>query len=147
MIFVKNENLQWHPLQFANDTPIRNCRVGTLENLLASAWLELHTDHEAYDFSESIHLITPQYIKADEDPVLIVTRDNRLVEQPLMLGQSFTIDLFAPHALLPRYFANPIIKQGHDKDSFFQAWYDCLYDNDNDGIAPVLAWSTEPVTR
>lgn len=130
----------WQPLEFANETPVYPCRVGAIEGLLASAWLALHTDGAAYEQADRMQLITPYFIDSVAAPVLLVTRDGELVEQPLMLGAPFVVDLLAPHALLPRKWVDLVLQHGTDQFPEFQAWWEPLYDNED--VAPVFAWSS-----
>ena len=131
----------WQSLEFANETPAYPSRVGPVEGLLASAWLALHTDSTAYDPADRMQLITPYYIDPVNAPVLLVTRDGELVEQPLALGVPFVVDLLAPHALLPRKWANQVLQRGTDAFPEFQVWWEPLYDNED--VAPVFAWSSK----
>ena len=130
----------WEPLGFANETPVYPGRVGGAEGLLASAWLSLHTDRGAYEEANRMQVITPYYISQDDAPVLLLTREGVLVEQPLALGVSVVVDLLAPHALLPRKWADLVLQHGKDDFPEFQAWWEPLYDNED--VAPVFAWST-----
>ena len=130
----------WQPLEFANETPAYPCRVGATEDLLASAWLSLHTDHGAYEEVDRMQVITPHFISQDEPPVLLLTRDGVLMEQPLALGVPVVVDLLAPHALLPREWADLVLQHGTDQFPEFQAWWEPLYDNED--VAPVFAWSS-----
>jgi len=131
---------KWEPLEFANETPVSPCRVGATEDLLASAWLALHMDHGAYDEADRMQVITPHYISQDDAPVLLLTREGTLQEQPLALGVPVVVDLLAPHALLPRKWADLVLQHGTDEFPEFQAWWEPLYDNED--VAPVFAWST-----
>lgn len=130
----------WQPLEFANETPVYPCRVGDTEGLLASAWLSMHTDHGAYEEANRMQVITPHFISPDAPPVLLLTREGVLVEQPLALGVPVVVDLLAPHALLPREWADLVLQHGTDDFPEFQAWWEPLYDNED--VAPVFAWST-----
>jgi len=130
----------WQPLEFANETPVYPCRVGPVEGLLASAWLALHTDGAAYEQADRMQLITPYFIDPVSAPVLLLTRAGELVEQPLMLGTPFVVDLLAPHALLPRKWADLVLQHGTDQFPEFQTWWEPLYDNED--VAPVFAWSS-----
>lgn len=130
----------WEPLRFANETPVDPCRVGATEGLLASAWLSLHTDHGAYEEASRMQVITPYYINQGDVQVLLLTGGGVLLEQPLALGVPVVVDLLAPHALLPRKWADLVLQHGTDDFPEFQAWWEPLYDNED--VAPVLAWST-----
>lgn len=132
----------WQPVQSANETPVYPCRVAGAEGLLASAWLSMHTDHGAYEEADRMQVITPHYICPDEVPVLLLTRDGVLMEQPLALGVPVVVDLLAPHALLPRKWADMVLLHGDDAFTEFQEWWEPLYDNED--VAPVFAWSTRP---
>ncbi|MFC5511013.1 hypothetical protein ACFPOU_07730 [Massilia jejuensis] len=131
----------WQPLEFANETPVYPCRVGAAEGLLASAWLSMHTDHGAYEEANRMQVITPHFISQEEAPVLLLTREGVLVEQPLALGVPVVVDLLAPHALLPRKWADLVLQHGTDDFPEFQAWWEPLYDNED--VAPVFAWSSQ----
>jgi len=102
----------------------------------------MHTDHGAYEEADRIQVITPHYICPDEVPVLLLTRDGVLMEQPLALGVPVVVDLLAPHALLPRKWADMVLLHGDDAFPEFQEWWEPLYDNED--VAPVFAWSTRP---
>ena len=131
----------WQPLEHADDTPVFPCRIGQVADLLASAWLSLHIDDGSdYDEASRLQVITPYYINVANDPVLLLTRDGVLVEQPLVLGVPFVADLLAPHALLPRRWAEQVLAHGHTDFPEFEAWWESLYDEDD--VAPVLAWTT-----
>ena len=131
----------WQLLRYADDTPAFPCRIGPVVDLLASAWLSLHID-DGSDYVEQnrLQVITPHYINEADDPVLLLTRDGVLVEQPLALGVPFVADLLAPHALLPRRWAEQVLVHGHNDFPAFEAWWESLYDQDD--VAPVLAWTT-----
>lgn len=131
----------WRRLEAANETPVTGCRVGETSGLLASAWLSLHID-DASDYVQAnrMQVITPYYIDHSEDPLLLLTRDGVLVEQPLVIGEPFVADLLAPHALLPRKWVDQVLAHGHDDFPEFKAWWEPLYDDEN--VAPVLAWAS-----
>lgn len=89
---------------------------------------------------EQVARITPYYISQGDVPVLLLTRGGVLLEQPLALGVPVVVDLLAPHALLPRTWADLVLQHGTDGFPEFQAWWEPLYDNED--VAPVFAWST-----
>lgn len=131
----------WHPLETANETPVFPCRIGNVTNLLASAWLSLHVDDDSdYEDGNRMQVITPYYVREEENPVLLLTRNGVLVEQPLAVSMPFVADLLAPHALLPRKWADQVLAHGHDNFPAFLEWWWPLYDNED--VAPVLAWTT-----
>lgn len=131
----------WRPLETANETPVTGCRVGEKSGLLASAWLSLHIDDGSdYVQANRMQVITPYFIDRREDPVLLLTRNGVLVEQPLVVGESFVADLLAPHALLPRKWAVQVLAHGHNDFPEFEAWWEPLYDDED--VAPVLAWAS-----
>lgn len=130
----------WEPLRFANETPVYPCRVGATEGLLASAWLSLHTDHGAYEEANRMQVITPYYISQGDVPVLLLTRGGVLLEESLALGVPVVVDLLAPHALLPRQWADLVLRHGTDDFPAFEEWWSSLYDNED--VKPVFAWST-----
>lgn len=131
----------WSRLEHADDTPVFPCRVGQVADLLASAWLSLHIDDGSdYVQANRMQVITPYFIDRSEDPVLLLTRDGVLVEQPLVVGESFVADLLAPHALLPRMWADQVLALGRDDFAEFRQWWEPLYDDED--VAPVLAWAS-----
>lgn len=131
----------WQSLPHADDTPAFPCRIGQVTNLLVSAWLSLHID-DGSDYVEEnrLQVITPHYINEADEPVLLLTRGGVLVEQPMAVGVPFVADLLAPHALLPRHWADQVLAHGHNDFLAFEAWWESLYDEDD--VAPVFAWTT-----
>jgi hypothetical protein len=135
---------RWQPLLHADMVPVGDCRIGqdSPQDLVASAWLNLHIDDNAdYDEATRVQVITPYYINQEEDPVLLITRDGVLVEQPMEVGKPIVVDLFLPHALLPRKWAERVLALGHDAFPEFIEWWEPLYDDDD--VAPVMVWSTK----
>jgi hypothetical protein len=134
-------NGAWRPLKNANETPVFPCRIESVTDLLASAWLSLHIDDDSdYDETNRVQKITPYYVNEGEEPVLLLTRNGVMVEQPLAVGVPFLADLLAPHALLPRKWADQVLAHGHDNFPAFLKWWGPLYDNED--VAPMLAWRT-----
>jgi len=132
------KNGRWHPLKSANETPDFPCRFNGVEGLFASAWLSLHRDDDAYEEHNRVQKITPYYFEGD--PVLIVTINGKLVDQPIKVGVSITIDLLAPHALLPRAMADVVLRDGNDESPEFQNWWNQVYKNND--VPPILVWSS-----
>lgn len=128
-------------LDWFSNEPRAGCRMGRVDNLLASAWLDLHTDEEAdYNETNRFQIITPYYVNEADQPALIHTVNGALVRaQPLRIGEAVVVDLLSPHALIPRRFADAIVEKQTDRFPDFLTWWDEAADGK---ATPVLVWST-----
>lgn len=135
---------EWQPLEYADDEVLYPCKMGLRENLLASAWLRVHTDHSAVGEERRIQVIQPQYVDLEHDPVVIHTENGQMVLQDLSLKNHFIVDVLLPHALLPRWVALEVIRRGTDQYEEFEQWYEDLYDKCD--VKPVLVWASLVLT-
>ncbi|MBY0239163.1 MAG: hypothetical protein K2X55_07600 [Burkholderiaceae bacterium] len=135
------EGVRYVILDWFSNEPRAGCRMGQVDNLLASAWLDLHTDEEAdYDETNRFQIITPYYVNEADQPALIHTVNGALVKaKPLRVGETVIVDLLSPHALVPQRFANAIVEQQTDRFSDFLTWWD---EAAGGKATPVLVWST-----
>lgn len=141
VIEVKEGN-RYIVLEWFSNEPCAGCRMGHADNLLASAWLDLHTDEGAdYDEANRFQIITPHYVNEADQPALIHTVNGALVRaKPLRVGDAVIVDLLSPHALVPQRFADAIVEKQTDQFAEFLTWWEAAADGK---ATPVLVWSTE----
>jgi hypothetical protein len=114
---------------------------------LVSTWLPIHADLEIGDAGASTVVITPLYIDAKLDPVVIGSSGcgsaaETMQIHELRIGQTFSLDLHQEHALIPRAKALEYLAGSRDTAAklALAEWVESSEHGWYASGQPVLAW-------
>ena len=114
---------------------------------LVSTFLDFHDDASAVDFEHALVRITPFFVgRGQLETSVVAFQNNADVVIDLALDTPFVVDIWLPHALLPRQLAHQYI-QGQKNKKQIEEWYSEWGDKGRNDYKPVLAWHQEILKR